>query len=523
MPQCLQCKKQFNISSQVQSLMKRLKLKDLKYCFNCSKQIMLSFWPYGNFYLKKDDLTGENIITTYPPQTKFPIYKRSNWHSDNWQAPQQDYDKNRTYFEQLIELQQKTPHFHALGDADSVNCDYCDDVWSSRNCYYNRSFLECENLHYSYRNIKVKDSIDITFSFNLNNCYDCTYCFDSYNLNYSINSRNCLDSYFLYDCRECEHCFMCYNLRFKKYCIINKQYTKEEYCNLLAAYKLNDFKTIQNLKQKFSEILKNIALHKQDLNTKTEECNGNFLDKCKSVENSFLTQESENCSNFFRGIIDKDSLNISGCLRGELNYFVVQSSDLYNCKVMIYCLNCIESEYCDQCYDCKNCFGCVGLKKRQYCILNRQYSEERYYNLINILKKTKDYGKFFPQIMAYNGYNASLAKFYYSLNNEDIVKFGSFYEEEAVVINQKDAIICEATKKPFKLIPQEIEFYQKNNIPTPHHHPDHRNIIRYQFMTAVNEQRGNCRKCQKEIVHYYPLEWNYQNILCNNCYHENIY
>ena len=523
MPQCQQCKKQFNITQQVQSLMERLKLHDLKYCFDCAKQIRLSFWPYGNFYPKKDDLTGENIITTYPPQTKFPIYKRSNWHSDNWQAPQIEYDKNRTFFEQLIELQQKTPHFHALGDAESENCDYCDDVWASRNCYYNRSFAECENLHYSYRNVKVKDSIDTTFCFNLNNCYDCTYCFDSYGLKYSINSRNCLDSYFLYDCRQCENCFMCWNLRHKKYCIKNEQYSEKDYNNKIKEYKLNDYQKLQKLKQEFSKILKDRAQHKQDLNTKVENCNGNFLDKDKYLCNCYLTQESENCYDFFRGLQNKDSLSTSGLYKGELNYFVVQSTNIYNSKFILYSVNCSDCEYLDQCYDCKDCFGCVGLKKQQYYILNKQYVEEEYYQIINILRKTSDYGKFFPQIMAYNGYNASLARFYYPLNQEEIIKFGSYYEEEPVVINKKDAIICEVTKKPFKLIPQEIEFYQKNNIPTPHHHPDHRNIVRYQFMTAVKPQLGNCYKCQKEIIHYYPQEWNYQNILCNKCYHENIY
>jgi hypothetical protein len=34
--------------------------------------------------------------------------------------------------------------------------------------------------------------------------------------------------------------------------------------------------------------------------------------------------------------------------------------------------------YCDSCDACKNCFGCTGLKHKEYCILNKQYTPEEY-------------------------------------------------------------------------------------------------------------------------------------------------
>jgi len=42
----------------------------------------------------------------------------------------------------------------------------------------------------------------------------CTYCTDCTDCNY---------------CHHCEDCFMCTWLHNKRYCILNKQYTKEEY------------------------------------------------------------------------------------------------------------------------------------------------------------------------------------------------------------------------------------------------------------------------------------------------------
>jgi len=56
--------------------------------------------------------------------------------------------------------------------------------------------------------------------------------------------------------------------------------------------------------------------------------------------------------------------------------------------------------YCDNCYSCKDCIGCVGLNKKRYCILNRQYSKEEYETLaatiIKQLRETGEWGKFFP-------------------------------------------------------------------------------------------------------------------------------
>ena len=40
------------------------------------------------------------------------------------------------------------------------------------------------------------------------------------------------------------------------------------------------------------------------------------------------------------------------------------------------------------------------------------------------------------------------------------------------------AIECEVTKKPFRIIKQELEFYRKHHLPIPKKHPEHRHIER---------------------------------------------
>lgn len=539
---CQNCKMKFGHHALELEMYHRMQVPPPEQCLRCRRQHRLAFWPFGNFYVRKCDLSGESIITTYPPETKFPIYKREHWYSDKWKAPEMEIDLERPFFDQLYELQSKTPHFHMLGDAKSSNCDYCDDVWESKSCYLCRSFCLCEDMYYTYRNIRVKSSMDVTFCFDLDQCYECTYCFNSYNLHWSVDSRNCMDSYFLYDCRNCSNCFMSWNLRNKNYCILNKQYSPEEYKKELAKLALGSFAALQKFRAEFAEHLRMDVIHKPDFNTQTETSLGNFLDKCKNCIESILTGESENSYDIFRGHQDKDCVSISGLLTGELCSNIMQATNLYNVQYAMYCVDCSNSQYLDQCQSAEDCFGCVGLFKRQYCILNKQYSKEEYEQLkrkiIEKMRERGEYGKFFPWAMVYNGYNASLAHMYYPNETAESVKQkGGKWEEPPASpvqgvssdqlpdhINEAEetwigrAIECPRTGRSFKVVKQEFHFYKSHQLPLPRYYPDERNRERYRYMLAVESRQARCFRCQEEITTYYPEDWGYQKIACGQCY-----
>jgi hypothetical protein len=44
-------------------------------------------------------------------------------------------------------------------------------------------------------------------------------------------------------------------------------------------------------------------------------------------------------------------------------------------------------EFCFGCHFSNNLFGCVGIRKGEYCILNKKYSKEEYLKTIEKLKK----------------------------------------------------------------------------------------------------------------------------------------
>ncbi|MDI6713296.1 MAG: hypothetical protein QMD96_08670 [Anaerosomatales bacterium] len=79
---------------------------------------------------------------------------------------------------------------------------------------------------------------------------------------------------------------------------------------------------------------------------------------------------------------DRDAHNNYGCFNVEAcrncNY-------VYNSRGAISCHNCDSVIECVQCVDCRDCAYCVGLNGARFHILNREYSEQDYYEKLREL------------------------------------------------------------------------------------------------------------------------------------------
>ena len=513
----------------------------------CTKQ-HLAFFTFGKFRKGVSDLSGESLITILPNNPRYPVYKSHEWWGDGWDpfAYGQDYDPNRSFFDQLKALQEKVPRPHQLGK-NNVNCDWCDDVWESKNCYLTRCFLQCENLHYGYRVLWTKDSFDIVYSFKLQKSYDCLECHDSFNLNFSENSRDCIDSYFLFDCRNCQNCFMSWNLRNKQYCIRNKQYTKGEYEKKLKTIKLDSYKNLERLKQEFEEILQKEAIHRENFNLRCTDSVGNYMTDCDKCVNVFSWEQSQNCRNSLRGFGSKDCIDQTVTWGNELsgNNSGV-SGRAYGLKYSSWTDTSRYSEYLDMCVECEYCFGCVGLKKKKYCILNKQYDKDTYQKLkeqiISDMKKRGEYGKFLPYSMALCDYNLSTGTIYFpEVRKEEIVNKGGYWSEEDLSSHDgilstdlpdsiKDtpsditskALICPETQYRFNISPTEYEFHKSRNLALPRLHFDQRILKKIRKTAIIKAYPYKCFYCKKDTSAYYPSEWGYKKIACEECYKSRI-
>lgn len=543
---CIDCNEEFIIDSGDLILYKKVGLKIPEKCFMCRIKQHFAFFTFGKFRKGTSALSGESLITVLPNNPRYPIYKSHEWWGDDWDPMSfgQDYERSRPFFEQLKELQEKVPHPHQVGE-NNTNCDWCDDVWESKNCYLTRSIFKCENLSYGYRVIETKDSFDITYSFNLQNSYDCLACHNSYNLNFSENSKDCIDSLFLFDCRNCQNCFMSYNLRNKSYYIRNKQYAKEDYEQEIKSIKLDSYKNIETLKQEFENIIKNEVVHRENFNLKTTNSVGNYLTNCDKCTNTFSWENSQNCRNCIRGLNAKDCIDQSTSWNTEVSGDNSVVNGGYQIKHSTSSIG-RYSEYLDYCNEVEYCFGCVGLKKKKYCILNKQYDKDGYEDLknkiIGDMERRGEYGKFLPYSMGTCDYNFSNGIIYFpDIKKDEIIKHGGYWSQEdvssqdgipslelpdSILTTNPDisiqALICPESHYRFNISPTEYEFHKNKNFALPRLHFDLRTLKRIRKTAILKSYPYKCIYCAKDIMAYYPPEWGYKKIACEECYKQNI-
>jgi hypothetical protein len=299
------------------------------------------------------------------------------------------------------------------------------------------------------------------------------------------------------------------------------------------------------LKEHFENILKNKAIHKLNFNIKAYNSTGNNLLNVNNCQSCNTISDSEDCINCTRGTRTKTSLNYGGCFDCEL---IGSCSGCVNAYALKYSAwsSSRFSEYLDLCIECEYCFGCVGLKKKKYCILNKQYTKEEYESLknkiITDMKKNNEYGKFLPYSMSAGPFNFSTSYLYFpETKKEDILKLGGYWQDfdESHIegmptselpdsINEVDenicsqALICPETGWRFNISENELTFYKQNNIPLPRKHFDVRIKDLVKYSTVLKTTPYKCFYCKSDIQAYYPKEWGYKNIACEDCYQKNL-
>ncbi|MBU1758444.1 hypothetical protein KKG31_04785 [Patescibacteria group bacterium] len=182
------------------------------------------------------------------------------------------------------------------------------------------------------------------------------------------------------DCIGCEFCFGCVGLRNKKYHIFNKEYSYEEYKKITEFWKKPENKS--NLQKEFEKT--NLQTPKQYATiVLSENCTGDSIHSSKNANDCYDVVGSENVKYCYDlRATNKESYDIASIGDGvEYSYETCScglgfSHGLFdvNCRT-----NVKNIYYCDTCvHGCSDCFGCVGLRGKQYYILNKQYNKEEY-------------------------------------------------------------------------------------------------------------------------------------------------
>ena len=116
----------------------------------------------------------------------------------------------------------------------SQNCDFGNHVHYSVDCYLCFDAARSEHSGYLYDSFYCKHCYDMTQCAHCELCYECRDSSKLYNCDHVDWSSNCYDSSHLTNCSDCHNCFGCVGVKHKKYCILNRQYSQEEYKKILT-------------------------------------------------------------------------------------------------------------------------------------------------------------------------------------------------------------------------------------------------------------------------------------------------
>lgn len=113
--------------------------------------------------------------------------------------------------------------------------------------YFSKNSYSCFNIRNTEDSWYVSDifdpellshtSMDCTFASHIENCYEAQNIVNCTNSNFLENCANCSDCDYVLFCYNCSNCFGCVYSMNKEYCILNRQFTREEYFVAVAQMK----------------------------------------------------------------------------------------------------------------------------------------------------------------------------------------------------------------------------------------------------------------------------------------------
>ncbi|MEK7564245.1 MAG: hypothetical protein AAB510_01585 [Patescibacteria group bacterium] len=536
---CQNCKKDFVIEVEDFNFYEKMRVPSPTFCSLCRMKRRFVWRNERMLYKRKSDFTGDEIFTAFSPESNIKIYEKDIWLGDKWDPLDyaMEYDFNRPFFTQFFELMQKVP-FKSLNVQNGVGSPYVNNVTDPKNSYLVFNSSNPEDCMYGHAINFCKWCVDVSHVSKCENCYEGFWLTQCSNSSFCSQCENSFNMMFSKNCFSCQDCFGCVNLNKKSYCIFNVQYSREEYLEKIKSFNLGSYESLQKIKKEVFDFWMKFP-NKFLQGTQNTNVSGNYIDHSKNVKKSFLVREGQNlkyCQYVQELPGSKDCMDYS--VWGDNNQLVYEC---HSCGIgtqnIKFCVLCQENvhdlEYCLFCLGgSENLFGCVGLRKKSYCILNKQYTKEEYFKMVEKIKKHMDdmpyidkkcsvykYGEFFPSDMTPHGYNETLAQEYFPLTKSTAlaqdIKWVEPPEREytfdfkvgALTDDIKDVddnivgkvIECEHMGKcdhlcttAFRIISDELTFYRKMNLPLPRICPNCRTFERLKQRTGIELYKRSC-------------------------------
>lgn len=554
---CQNCRQPFVIEPPDFDFYQKMSVPPPTFCPQCRFQRRLMFRNERVFYKRDCGLCGKSVVTIFAPDKPYVVYCQPCWWSDKWDPGSYalDYDASRNFFDQFKELQQKTPYMALLTDYSTlVNSEYVNHTGNAKNCYliFNSDFNE--NVLYGVVVDNSKDSMDMNLLESSELCYETVNCEKCYKTFFSEDCVSCTDVYFSKNMSGCSNCFGCANLRSKSYHIWNEPYSKEEYEAKLKEFQLDSHASIQAKKVEARAFWKKFP-HKSLQGTHNTNVSGDYVWESKNAHDVYQARYVED-GKYCQFITLKGAKDVY-----DYTEWGAGAQRIYDCMAtgegadrvrfsLASWATVSDLDYCMYVVNSSHMFGCLNIRKKQYCILNKQYSREEYETLRAEIVKKMDaepyidsknrawkYGEFFPYDLSLFDYNEVHAIQFYPLTKEEALDRGfRWYEGERSgheitlppgkmpdsILEVTDEILkenlgCSACGKAFRLVPAEIGLLKRFGLPLARKCPNCRHADRMSRINPPRLWKRNCAKCGKEIETSFAPE-RPEIVYCEACY-----
>jgi hypothetical protein len=537
--QCQNCKQNFQIEEADFAFYEKMKVPPPTFCPECRLQRRLAYRNERAFYKRTCDMCKKPMISIISEETGLTVYCSPCWWSDKWDGMTYgvDFDPAKPFLQQVRDLFQRVPIMNVQGLYTTlVNSEYTHMVGHLKNCYLVTNADFNEDCAYGAHIDHCKDCYDNSMVDGSELSYQNVNCQNCYKINFSVDCESCHDVSFSKNCVGCSDCFGCVNLRNKRYYIFNKPYSKDEYTRLIKEYAPETQLKIDEIRKKaltFWNSYPQKYMHEHHNTNAT----GDYIYNSKNTFDSYNATEVEDsryCSIITPGGM-KDCWDFTHYgTTSELMYDTFQAGDhASNIRFSWWIVtNTQNVEYSMFLVGCNNMFGSVGLRKKEYCILNKQYTKEDFDKLrAKIIEQMNEmpykdkkntsyrYGEFFPVEMSPFGYNETTVHEFFPMSREDALQVGfnwrdpsrrqyditmRFNDVPDRIQDVKDDILkevigckhegkCEEQcSTAFRIIPQELEFYRKMNFPLPRFCPNCRHYQRLQYRNPIKFWHRTC-------------------------------
>jgi len=570
---CKSCTKEFEIEGDDLAFYEQMKVGTPSFCPGCRLKQRLLWRNEKSLYHRECDLCKKKIISIYSTDKPYVVYCRECFHSDEWDPLSFgiDIDFSRPFLEQFHELQLKVPRISSFV-FQNTSSEYVNGAAYNKNCYMIFRSDSNEDLMFSYSTSNSRSSSDLLNCSECDMCYDSIGCSKCYQVLFSEDCSTSQNLILCKNCINCQDCVGCVNLHNVRYAIFNVMYTKEEYLEKIKELGLESRTNLNELRGKLKDFqIRFPVKYLHGLNNIN--VTGDYVSNSKNARVAFDSAELEDSKFINHGDHAKSSYDSYVLVdKSERSYNVVSGIALNN----VLSGNCIwhgyDISYSDTCENSHNLFGCVGLKKKEYCILNKQYTKEEYEELVpKIIDNMKNihlnddkvsyvYGDPLPGSFSPFSYNETVAHEYFPSTKlrvesmglkwketedkkyETTVEGGSTPDEiksvedsitkEIIACAHKNSCTHQCTNA-FKITADELNLYRRLNIPLPVLCFNCRNgeritkrnpcklWLRSCMCTIENHHSHPGSQCQEEFETSYSPERK-EIVYCEQCYQQEV-